>query len=62
MNELIRRCPVTGLKHAFEDMLTLATPSGIAVPGFDGDEDRALEHPFIVARFALTSRALDAQP
>ncbi len=48
---------VTGLKPAYDDLEPSNSCCGISLPGYDGEEDRPLERPFIVARCACSKAA-----
>ena len=46
----LRDATVTGLKPAYDDLEPSNSCCGISLPGYDGEEDRPLDKPFIVAR------------
>lgn len=48
---------VTGLKPAYDDLEPSNSCCGISLPGYDGEEDRPLERPFIVARCGCSKAA-----
>jgi hypothetical protein len=48
---------VTGLKPAYDDLEPSDSCCGISLPGYDGEEDRPLERPFIVARCGCSKAA-----